>query len=192
MRRIKLIVGLDMGGTHVDAVIIEKGKIINKVKKTTNKEDLFASIENTLEELLTGYDKSKIKRINLSTTVSTNAIVENTTSPVGMIIQSGPGLPHDFLACGEENVFISGYVDHRGTVVENFNVEEIENAIELFKEKSIDSYAVVSKFSTRNPSHELGIREILQDEILHYAQNDAGNAQNDSKHITMGHTMSRK
>ncbi len=70
--------------------------------------------------------------------------------------------------------------------------------MELFKKKSIDSYAVVSKFSTRNPSHELGgIREILQDEILRYAQNDAGyaqndagNAQNDSKHITMGHTMS--
>ena len=192
MRRIKLIVGLDMGGTHVDAVIIENGKIINTVKKPTNKKDLFASIENTLEELLTGYDKYKIKRINLSTTVSTNAIVENTTSPVGMIIQSGPGLPHDFLACGEENVFISGYVDHRGTVVEDFNVEEIENAIELFEENNIDSYAVVSKFSTRNPSHELGIREILQDEILRYAQNDAGNAQNDSKHITMGHTMSGK
>ncbi len=53
-----------------------------------------------------------------------------------MIIQSGPGLPpHEFLACGEENVFISGYVDHRGTVVEDFDVEEIENAMELFKKK---------------------------------------------------------
>ncbi len=76
-----MIVGLDMGGTHVDAVIIENGKIINIVKKPTNKDYLFASIQNTLEELLTGYDKSKIKRINLSTTVSTNAIVENTISP---------------------------------------------------------------------------------------------------------------
>ena len=52
----------------------------------------------------------KLKGSTLSTTVSTNAIVENKISPVGMIIQSGPGMPHDFLACGEENVFISGYV----------------------------------------------------------------------------------
>lgn len=182
-----MIVGLDMGGTHVDAVIIENGKIINTVKKPTDRNNLFKSIQNTLEELLKGYDKSKINRINLSTTVSTNAIVENTTSPVALIIQSGPGLPHDFLACGEENVFISGYVDHRGTVVENFNAEEVEDAIKLFKEKGIDSYAVVSKFSTRNPSHELEIKKIIR-----YAQNDEGNAQNDSKHITMGHTMSGK
>lgn len=171
-----MIVGLDMGGTHVDAVIIENGKIINTVKKPTDRNNLFESIQNTLEELLIRYDKSKIKRINLSTTVSTNAIVENTTSPVGMIIQSGPGLPHDFLACGDENVFISGYVDHRGTVVENFNTEEIEDAIKLFKEKDINSYAVISKFSTRNPSHELEIKKIIE-----------GNG-----HVTMGHTMSGK
>ena len=173
-----MIVGLDMGGTHVDAVIIEDGRIINTVKKPTNRDNLFESIWNTLEELLKGYDKSKIKRINLSTTVSTNAIVENTTSPVGMIIQSGPGLPQDFLACGEENVFISGYIDHRGTVVENWSPEEIKEAINIFKEKKINSLAVVTKFSTRNPSHELEIKEMIE------AQN--------SRNITLGHTMSGK
>jgi len=173
-----LIVGLDMGGTHVDAVIIEDGRIINTIKKPTNRDNLFESIWNTLEELLKGYDKSKIKRINLSTTVSTNAIVENTTSPVGMIIQSGPGLPQDFLACGEENVFISGYIDHRGTVVENWNHEEIKEAINIFKGKKINSLAVVTKFSIRNPSHELEIKEMIEAE-------NRGN-------ITLGHTMSGK
>ncbi len=174
-----MIVGLDMGGTHVDAVIIEDGRIINTIKKPTNRDNLFESIWNTLEELLKGYDKSKIKRINLSTTVSTNAIVENTTSPVGMIIQSGPGLPQDFLACGEENVFISGYIDHRGgTVVENWNHEEIKEAINIFKGKKINSLAVVTKFSIRNPSHELEIKEMIEAE-------NRGN-------ITLGHTMSGK
>ncbi len=173
-----MIVGLDMGGTHVDAVIIEDGRIINTIKKPTNRDNLFESIWNTLEELLKGYDKSKIKRINLSTTVSTNAIVENTTSPVGMIIQSGPGLPQDFLACGEENVFISGYIDHRGTVVENWSHEEIKEAINIFKGKKINSLAVVTKFSIRNPSHELEIKEMIEAE-------NRGN-------ITLGHTMSGK
>lgn len=172
-----MIVGLDMGGTHIDAVIIEDGEIINTVKKPTDRGNLFKSIWTTLEELLTDYDKSNIERINLSTTISTNAIVEGKTSPVGMIIQSGPGIQSDFLACGDENIFISGYVDHRGSVVQNLQLEEIERGIELFKQRGIDSCAVVTKFSTRNPSHEIAIRELAEKHI---------------NHVTMGHSMSGK
>ena len=166
-----------MGGTHIDAVIIEGGKIINTVKKPTNRDNLFESIWTTLEELISGYDKSKIKRINLSTTVSTNAIVEGKTSSVGMIIQSGPGLPHDFLACGDENIFISGYVDHRGRVVKDLDTNEIKESIVSFKEKNIKSCAVISKFSTRNPTIELTIKELMK---------------KDFSPITMGHTISGK
>ena len=166
-----------MGGTHIDAVIIEDGKVINTVKKPTNRDNLFESIWTTLEELVSGYDKSKIKRINLSTTVSTNAIVEGKTSPVGMIIQSGPGLPHDFLACGDENIFISGYVDHRGRVVKDLDTNEIKESIDLFREKNIKSCAVISKFSTRNPTTELTIKELMK---------------KDFSPITMGHTLSGK
>lgn len=165
-----------MGGTNIDGVIIEDGNIINTIKKPTNRDDSFESIWSTLKELLTGYDKTKIDRINLSTTVSTNAIVENKTSSVGMIIQSGPGIANDFLACGDENVFISGYVDHRGNVIEGLNLSEVKNAVELFKKKNIDSFAVVTKFSTRNPENEIRIKEILEN----------------FSPITMGHTVSGK
>lgn len=172
-----MIVGLDMGGTHIDGVIIEDGKIINKIKNPTNRDDLFQTIWTALQKLLKGYDKKKISRINLSTTVSTNAIVEGKTSPVGMIIQSGPGLNHDFLSCGDENIFISGYIDHRGKVVKDLNIAEIQNLKMKFKEKNIDSCAIVTKFSTRNPSHELRVKEILEQ---------------DFSTITMGHTLSGK
>lgn len=172
-----LIVGLDMGGTHIDGVIIKDSTIINTIKKPTDRDDLFNSIWTTLEELLKYQNKSNIKRINLSTTISTNAIVENKTSPVGMIIQSGPGLNNQFLACGEENQFISGYVDHRGIVVEDLDMVEIQRAIDLFKEKDIESCAIVTKFSTRNPSSELNIKQDLEQ----YFNN-----------ITLGHRMSGK
>lgn len=174
-----MIIGLDMGGTNIDGVIVEKGKIIKTIKKPTNRDNLFNSIWTALKELLSGYDNTKIERINLSTTVSTNAIVENKLSPVGMIIQPGPGLPYDFLACGDENVFISGYIDYRGEIIKDFNLFEIENAIKLFKEKNIKAYAVVTKFSIRNPSIEIKIKEILENEIP-------------NSFITMGHTISGK
>ena len=172
-----MIVGLDVGGTHIDAVVVEHGKVIDAIKKPVNRENLFESIWTTLQQFFSRHDKSKIERINLSTTVSTNAIVENKTSPVGMIIQSGPGLPNDFLACGDENIFISGYVDHRGKLVKDLDLKEIENAIELFKKKNITSCAVVTKFCTRNFNHELRIKKILE---KHFSS------------VTMGHTLSGK
>lgn len=172
-----MIIGLDMGGTHIDGVIIKDKQVINTIKKLVNKEDLFNSIWTTLEDLLKGYDKSKIKRINLSTTVSTNAIVEKKTLPVGMIIQSGPGINNDFSSCEGEIQTISGYVDHRGIVVEDLDIVEIQRVIALFKEKEIKSCTIVSKFSTRNPHNELNIAGMLKEEF---------------GTITLGHRMSGK
>lgn len=171
-----MIVGLDMGGTHIDAVIIKEGRILNYVKKPTNKDKIFESIEETLNQLLENFNKEEIERINLSTTISTNAIVEDTVSPVAMLIQTGPGLPKDFLACGDENLFISGYIDHRGNEVEKYSKVQVIEGVKQFKEKGIKSCGVVSKFSTRNPKVELEIGNLIKREA--------------NAHITLGHTMS--
>lgn len=172
-----MIIGLDMGGTHVDAVIIEDGRIVNASKKPIDRKNSFQSIWNVLEDLLAQSDKSKIKQINLSTTISTNAIVEKKTDPVAMFIQSGPGLPHDFLACGDENIFLTGYIDHRGRVVRDLNKDEITARIPELREKNIQVCGVVTKFSTRNPNHEIRIKNLLE---KHFS------------HVSMGHTMSGK
>lgn len=170
-----MIIGLDMGGTHIDGVIIKDKRVINTIKNPTDRTDLFNSIWSSLKELLRDYDASEIKAINLSTTVSTNAIVEGKTQRVGMIIQAGPGVKNDFSSMDSENSFISGYVDHRGIVVEALDVDEVHRTMDLFKEKEIGSSAVVTKFSTRNPENELEIGQFLKD---------------DFENITLGHRMS--
>ena len=152
-----MIVGLDMGGTHVDAVLIHQGEIIEATKRPTDRSNMLQSILDTLESLLSGQDPSRIERINLSTTISTNAIVENKTDPVGMIIQCGPGLEKDFLRCGRENIFISGYIDNRGREVSSIDIAEIEETARVFKDRNISALAVVGKFSVRNNAHELKI-----------------------------------
>ncbi|MDD2600462.1 MAG: hydantoinase/oxoprolinase family protein [Kiritimatiellae bacterium] len=172
-----MIVGLDMGGTHIDAIIMQDGKVIKVVKKPTDYDDLFHSIWTTLKELLQGIDQSMIKKINLSTTISTNAIVENKTANVGMIIQSGPGLPNEHLAVGNKNVFINGYTDHRGEIVRDVNTKEIDEAIALFSNTKIEDVAIVTKFSTRNPTGELEIAKLVSKHI---------------QRITLGHKTSGK
>lgn len=172
-----MLVGFDMGGTHIDGVIIKDNKVINTIKKPTNRDDLFETVWGALKELLRDYNKDEIKRINLSTTISTNAIVENKVSSVGMIIQSGPGLSNELLACGDENVFISGYLDHRGVVVDELDGDEIYSARLKFVDKGIKVFGVVSKFSTRNPQNELMISQILNEDL---------------GFVSLGHKMSGK
>lgn len=172
-----MIVGLDVGGTNIDGVIIEDQQIISTVKNPLYNTNLFDAILTTLDELLEGVERKKVKRINLSTTVCTNAIVKDEVSSVGMFIQSGPGLAVDFLACGDENKFLSGYIDHRGRVVEGLNIKEIEEGISRFKKNNVETCAVVTKFSTRNPSYEIKVKEIT---ARHF------------KFTTLGHSMSGK
>lgn len=172
-----MIVGLDMGGTHIDAIIMQDAHVIKVVKKPTDYDNIFHSIWTTLKALLQDVDYTAIKQINLSTTISTNAIVENKTAKVGMIIQTGPGLPNEHVAVGNENVFIQGYTDHRGQVVKKIDLNEIDAAVEGFNAKQIDHVAIVTKFSTRNPTTELAVAELIS---TYFRQ------------VTLGHKLSGK
>ena len=89
-----MILGLDMGGTHTDAVLIQGKKILHSVKILT-RSDLLSSILEAIEKVTEGYDKQTIKRLVLSTTLTTNAIVQNKMSRTGVIIEPGPGLAQD-------------------------------------------------------------------------------------------------
>lgn len=160
-----MLIGLDVGGTNIDAVIIKDRQIIGKVKSPLYDQDLLDAVLTTLDKLLLGHDKTKIKRVNLSTTVSTNAIVKNDVSSVGMLIQSGPGLPVARLACGDENKFLIGSIDHRGRIVEDIDIQEVNEAVELFKDTGMETCAVVTKFSTRNPHIEMKIKDMVGEDF---------------------------
>lgn len=170
-----MIVGLDMGGTHIDGVVIKDKRIVKRVKNPTDREDLFDSIWSSLKELLEGLDKDEIRRINLSTTVSTNAIVEDKTSKVGMVVQSGPGVNNDFSDCKGGIHLISGYVDHRGETVEELDMDQVREVVKSFKDSGIETLAAVSKFSNRNPETEIEIAQNFKD---------------DFETVTLGHRMS--
>jgi len=166
-----------MGGTHIDGVLIHQGEIMKVTKSPTDPSNMLESILEALKHLLAGQDPSQIERIILSTTICTNAIVENKTDPVGMIIECGPGLANDFLRCGRENIFISGYIDHRGREVSPIDPGEIRHAVEILKKHGISAVAVTGKFSVRNNEHEIKINEMIKDKF---------------SPITLGHTVSGK
>lgn len=74
----KIGIGIDTGGTYTDAVMYDltNKKVLFTAKSLTTKHDLSIGITNVIDDLPSEY-YTKIKLISLSTTLATNACVEN-------------------------------------------------------------------------------------------------------------------
>jgi N-methylhydantoinase A len=156
-----MIIGLDVGGTHTDAVLLSKTGIEKKIKVATDPADLFNSVLNGFTALLEDIDPKKIERIVISTTLTTNAIVKKELQPVGMIVSAGPGIDPEAFRTGDHYYCVSGSINHRGREKAAVNEMQIEEIAKKLKKSGIEYVGVVSKFCVRNPSHEILIRRIL-------------------------------
>lgn len=156
-----MIIGLDVGGTNIDIVAIENNKVVDH-RKFEHGEDLLFSILTSLEEFITKDYISNLSRIVLSTTITTNAIVQNKLDKVGMIIENGIGANPDFLMCADVNILLDGYINNRGIEVKSFDREKVEKAILIFKKADINNIGIACKFSVRNPKHELDVYDIVK------------------------------
>ncbi len=157
-----MIIGLDVGGTHTDVVLIDRSGLQKEVKVLTDSSDLFQTVLSALDAITEGIDPSKINRIVLSTTLTTNAIVQNKIPPVGMIVSSGPGIDPEFYRTNSHYFAVAGSIDHRGREIDPINPDEIREIADQLQKEGIQHVGIVGKFSIRDPSHELRISEILQ------------------------------
>ncbi len=157
-----MIIGLDVGGTHTDVVLISSEGLINQVKVPTDPQDLYSSVLEGLNEILKGTKLDSIERIVLSTTLTTNAVVSGTLEPVGLIVSSGPGINPEYYRIGDHYFCVQGSIDHRGREVQPIEPMEIEAISSRLRTDGIRSVGVVGKFSVRNPSHENKIIKLLK------------------------------
>lgn len=151
-------IGIDVGGTNTDAVIIDdKLQVIANVKTSTT-QDIYSGILNSLREVLiiANIDRSQIKQAMLGTTQCTNAIVERKKlAPVAVIRLAAPAMQgimpmvdwpvglKDFV---KDVVVIGGGYEHDGKEIAPFD----ENAACVFFEKikgKVKSIAISCVFS---------------------------------------------
>lgn len=170
-----MILGIDVGGTHTDAVLVQNFQLIKKAKVLTHQTDIMSSLSEAAERLISGHNINNIQRIVISTTLSTNAIVQNKINRVAMVLLSGPGLSPATLGLEKDTYFVQGYVNHRGVPVKSLNNREIEDISNEISAHSIRQIGVVGKFSSRNPQQEMDAAELLQ---------------NASRNISLGHKLS--
>lgn len=165
-----MILGIDVGGTHTDSVLMENRTIIRKSKVLTDKENILKSVLMATEAVAKPEDLKKLQRIVLSTTLTTNAVVQNQLDKVGLIVMNGPGVSPKDLPLTELASYISGYMSHRGIEAEAPNNGELTGLKEKFKKEGIQHFAIIGKFSTRNPAHEKEVSHAMSDMAEHISQ----------------------
>lgn len=158
------LVGIDVGGTFTDGIIMKSGNITASVKSATNNLDISSSILTTLDNLLAHVsDKKQIERVVISTTTVTNLIATKGAEPTALILLPGYGLPNYFYELGENCYFIKGSIDFRGNITEELSVSEIKSVIENIQAQNIKRIGVIGKFSNRNNEQELYIEKLIRE-----------------------------
>jgi CBS domain-containing protein len=165
-----MLLGIDCRRTFTDAVVTAGGKVAAQAKAPTTHDDLLRGILAALDNVLAGTDAAGLRRVALSTTIVTNAVIERKLERVGLFLLPGPGMDISTLV-PERPYVLSGYVDHRGRETAAPREEEVAVACRESGDRQV--FAVAGKFAVRNPAHEQAVAGWLRK----YAAPD---------HITLG------
>ena len=160
-------IGIDVGGTHTDAVILDGDRVVSAVKALTSA-DVVSGITDALDTLLEdgGVHQDKINTVMIGTAQFTNAIVQRRElSPVAVIrigLPSGRGVPpmvdwpDDIKQAMGGNVYLlhGGYL-YDGYPVADIREPEVDVLIQDLIKKGIKNIAISSVFSPMNAEPEI-------------------------------------
>ncbi|GFD69509.1 hydantoinase/oxoprolinase family protein [Alteromonas sp. KUL106] len=166
-------IGIDVGGTHTDAVLLDNETILATNKSLTTS-DVACGIIESLNALLNkaSISASDINAVMIGTTQFTNAIIErrqlSNIAVIRLALPSGKGCPpmidwpDDLVNAINPNIYEchGGYL-YDGSPVADINIQEIEAVIADIKRKDIKSVAIASAFSTMNAEPELLVAKLI-------------------------------
>ena len=167
-------IGIDVGGTNTDAVIInEQLKVIASIKTPTS-EDIYGGILDSLKQVLklADIDRSQIKQAMLGTTQCTNAIVERKKlAKVAIIRLAAPAMqgimpmidwPKELKKYVEGIAIIGGGYEYDGKEIAPFDSQAAREFFEQMKGK-VNSVAISCVFSPVRHEHEDFCAELVKE-----------------------------
>ncbi|MCF8085320.1 MAG: hydantoinase/oxoprolinase family protein [Desulfohalobiaceae bacterium] len=158
-----MLLGIDVGGTHTDAVLLDRSGLLASAKVETRQDDLLQSIHAALGRIRDLAGEVEVQRFNLSTTLCTNAIVQDELKPVGVMVSAGPGIDPENFRIGDHYEVIRGGLDHRGEEIQALDLDQVEQCTKRFLDQGLRVFAAVGKFSPRNPEHEESMVRAISD-----------------------------
>ncbi len=181
-------VGIDVGGTFTDAILVdEKTNEFFYAKTPTTHHDLAEGVLKALEEVLeaAGASIHEVDYLIHGTTIGTNAIVEGKGARVGLLTTAGfeDVLEIRRVARPKEAAFDFGAdnppplvprylrrgvverINAKGEVIVPLDETSVLQAVNYFYEKKVEAIVVSLLFSFLNPDHEQKIFEICEREV---------------------------
>ena len=159
--------GIDTGGTYTDAVIMnDQNKIVATFKSLTTRHDLTIGIGNAISGLPQEH-LSDVTLIALSTTLTTNSVVEGHGAPVCVML---PGYNQNQvdksglmdMVSDDAALILKGGHGATGDEAEPLDLETAREFILAQKDK-VSAFAISGMFGTRNASHEMQLRDLVNE-----------------------------
>ena len=172
--------GIDVGGTNTDAVLIDENfNVVAEVKRHTTS-DVYDGIVDAMRGVIrqSGVDPKAIGQAMLGTTQCTNAIVERKNlAPIGVMRIGAPatvGIPpmvdwaEDLKKIAVDSVIVGGGFEYDGKELAPFDQEAARAFFEGLRGK-VRSVAISCVFSTVRNDHELAAarlcREVMGEDV---------------------------
>src|SRR5271170_4110602 len=167
----KVVAGIDVGGTNTDAVLVRKGRIVERVKVPTTA-DVREGILNALSRVRKDY---AIERVHIGTTAFTNALIERRHLEPAAAIRAGSPVSESLppmidwpgdLRRATDNLtfFVAGGREYDGRPIRPIDHAEITAVARTLAARGISQVAVTAVFGTSYPEDELQVAEWLRSE----------------------------
>ncbi len=166
--------GIDVGGTNTDAVLINENLEIAADIKYPTTDNIYDGILHAIREVLriSGVDRKEIRQAMLGTTQCTNAIVERRNlARIGLVRIGAPateGLhpavdwPEDIREIIEDYVIIRGGYEHDGRGIADLDMEAARDFFLRMKGK-VRSIAISCVFSTVRDDQEQVLAKLCRE-----------------------------
>ncbi|MDH4107838.1 MAG: hydantoinase/oxoprolinase family protein [Gammaproteobacteria bacterium] len=162
-------IGIDVGGTHTDAVLLDGDDVVAATKALTT-DDVSSGIIEALDVVLAqaGVAEASIEAVMLGTTQFTNAVVQRRelaeVAAIRVGLPSGDGLPPktgwpDDIArsLGDHCYMLPGGYLYDGNPLAELRDADIDRVVVDIRRKKILAVSIASSFSPMNPEPELRI-----------------------------------
>ena len=173
--QLDLRMGIDVGGTNTDAVVLDRdGKLLAKVKRSTTA-DVSEGVRAAIDAVVSapGVDRARITHVMLGTTHATNAIVERRNLERVAVIRIGSpsseavrplfGWPADLReAISVAETIVEGGIEFDGKEIVPFDPAAVSRFLEPLQGE-VDSIAITSIFAPVSARHELAAEAIVRD-----------------------------
>jgi len=177
--------GVDVGGTHTDLVLldVETGDLMVEKVSSTPKNPALGVLNGVSRFVARGAAARDIEFFAHGTTITTNALLEMRGAKVGLLITKGFRAVQEIQTQARDgNLFdyffarpapiapqsltreIPERLDHSGAVLTPLDVDAVARAARELRDAGVESIAVCYLFSFMNPAHEEETRRIIHRE----------------------------